>query len=168
MDAGQDIVNARRGVRRERESRCEQLFPLERLVHHEERAEGERRDQRPLQSTIRSLPCEHQCEDHREPAREQDDRVESAKEDVVDRTGLGPSESAQRAVHPEEHEGTEERPEKRDFTKDEKPHPEGEVLQAVERPLFPDGLDGLASAERLVAPTDEGDGKNHGSQDERG
>src|SRR3989441_12108203 len=141
-------------------------MPLERLVPHEERAERERCDQGSLKPAIRPPPSEREREDHRESARQQDNRVEPAPEDIVDLPGSRPYESGERAVHPQEHVGTEERPEKRDLAEDENPHPEGNVFEAVERPLLPDGLDDLTSAERFVAPTDEGGGENPGPQEE--
>src|SRR5207245_7363237 len=119
-----------------------------------------------LKPAVRSPPSEHECEYHRESARQQDNRIESAPENIVNLPGSRPYESGERAVHPQEHIGTEERPEKRDFAEDENPHPEGNVFDAVERPLFPDGLDRLTSTERFVAPTDEGSGENPGPQEE--
>src|SRR5256886_10070256 len=93
VDAGQDIVDARRRARGKRESVREELVPLERLVNHEEYTEGERRDEGGLKSAIRSATGEREGEDHGEPAREEDDRVESAPEDVVDLSGPWPDES---------------------------------------------------------------------------
>src|SRR5438552_10830152 len=110
MHAGEDVVDARSRAGPEGESPGEELLPLQRFVHHEERAKGERRDQRPLQSDVRSPPGEREREDHREPARQQQDRVEPTEGDVVDLSRPRPHEVGQRAVHPEERVGADGTP----------------------------------------------------------
>src|SRR6267143_4372701 len=170
VDARQQEVRACGRVRGKRETRSEEFVPLEHFDQHEECSEDERRDEGGLERHPVPLPRERDGEEHRQSARQQENRVESADEDVVHIPGLGPREPGQRTVHAEEDIRAEQRAEEGNLAEDEDPHPERDVLEAAERPRFPDRVEGLGESTAEVFPTPAGHGnpEHDDSEDEGG